>query len=133
MPTAKVIDLRAASSKPARRKLIIKIVAGCIGVATIIGASWLTWHHWFQKPNLGDVKVVTRLVARHIVLPTGEDPALATITDASKLQTPFLKQAHNGDKLLIYEKSGLVVIYRPSIDRIIGTGPVSIQPTSPGS
>lgn len=77
-------------------------------------------------PNLDDVWTIQDRVARHFVLPQGEDPALATVTDKSLLKTPFLQQANNGDKLLIYQKAQRVIIYRPSLDRIIDIGPVSI-------
>jgi len=65
------------------------------------------------------------------VLPIDETPALATVTDKAKLTTKFLQKAENGDKILIYQKAGRVIIYRPSIDRIIDVGPVQIAPLSP--
>lgn len=76
--------------------------------------------------NLNNVKDVERLVGKHYLLPTNEVPALATVTDSSKITTKFLQKAKNGDKILIYQKNGRVIIYRPSIDRIIDVGPVEI-------
>ncbi len=77
-----------------------------------------------EDPNLLiDIK---NKVSKHIVLPNDEDPALATITDINKISTPFLKQAENGDKMLVYQNAKKVILYRPSIDRIIDVGPVSI-------
>lgn len=85
------------------------------------------------KQNQDSVEVVKQEVARHMVLPTNEQPALATITDHNKLSTPFLKQTQNGDKLLIYQTNKKVIIYRPSIDRIINVGPVVIDSASPST
>lgn len=84
-----------------------------------------------HKDNLNSVTTIQRLVRRHFVLPIDETPALATVTDKAKLTTKFLQKAENGDKILIYQKAGRVIIYRPSIDRIIDVGPVQIAPLSP--
>lgn len=86
-----------------------------------------------KQSDLTDVKVVTGLVSKHVVLPSNEAPALLTVTDASKLTTDFLKQASNGDKVLIYQENKKAIIYRPSIDRIIDIGPVVIDSVSGGS
>jgi DMSO/TMAO reductase YedYZ molybdopterin-dependent catalytic subunit len=59
-------------------------------------------------------------------------PALATVTDTSKLTSPFFKKSQNGDKKLIYQTNQVAIIYRPKIDRIIVVGPVSID-TSPSA
>lgn len=72
---------------------------------------------------------VTKAVSKHIILPD-ETPVLATITDKTALKTAFLKQADDGDKVLIYEKAQRVIIYRPSIDRIVEVGPVNIADTT---
>lgn len=61
-------------------------------------------------------------------LPTSEKPSLmATVTDTSALKTPFLKEAKNGDKIIVYEKARRVIIYRPSTDRIVDIGPIELS------
>jgi hypothetical protein len=72
-------------------------------------------------------------VGRHYLLPTNEQPVLATVTDRTQVTTPFLKQAQDGDKILIYPTAKVVIIYRPSIDRIVAVGPVEIAPLSTNS
>ena len=73
-------------------------------------------------------KKVAAEVARHVLLPTDETPALATVTDPSKLKNnPFLKQTRSGDKILIFAKWQQAVIYRPSSDRIVDIGPVDVS------
>ncbi|HRJ91413.1 MAG TPA: hypothetical protein PLU21_04375 [Candidatus Saccharibacteria bacterium] len=91
----------------------------------IVGVAW--WYISANNSRLNNVDAITSLVSRHMLLPGGEKPALATVTDTTKLNTEFLKQAENGDKLLIYEKAKLVVVYRPSIDKIVTAGPISIE------
>lgn len=76
---------------------------------------------------------VEREVGRHYLLPTNEQPALVTVEDESKVTSPFLKQAKNGDKILIYANAKIVIIYRPSIDRIVAVGPVFIDTSQSGT
>lgn len=63
-------------------------------------------------------------VGNHMVLPTNEQPVLATVTDRTALKTPFLREAQNGDKILFYQKAKRVIIYRSSIDKIVDVGPL---------
>ena len=62
-----------------------------------------------------------------MVLPTDETPALLTITDPSKVSTEFLRQSQIGDKVLVYQTHKRVIIYRPSLDRVVDVGPVIIE------
>lgn len=76
--------------------------------------------------GLKSVTEVKSKVSQHMLLPTDEEPALATVTDTTKLTNPFLKKANNGDKLLIYQNNKRIIIYRPSIDKIVDVGPIEI-------
>lgn len=101
-----------------------------IGLAIALGLLGLflffrTSHNW------DDVQVVTTAVGKHYLLPFDETPALATVEDKSKLTSEFLRSAENGDKMLIYKNAKKVILYRPSIDRIIEVGPVSIADAQP--
>jgi hypothetical protein len=67
----------------------------------------------------------------HIIMPQGELPALATITDKSILnQGGVLKDAKNGDELLLYYESGKVYVYRPSVRKVVAVGPLTIDPSA---
>lgn len=49
-----------------------------------------------------------------------ETPSIATITDVSKLKDqPFFKDANNGDVLLVFSKSGKVILYDPANKKIV--------------
>ena len=64
-------------------------------------------------------------VAKQVDVPKDETPSIATVTDVNLLQDQeFFKQAKNGDKLLIYEKKKIVILYRPSEDKVIAQAPV---------
>lgn len=114
-------------NKIGRKTTILIVIVGIV-VAT---AGGILWHH-AHKANLDNVYTVETLVAKHYVLPEHETPILATVTNKNNLSTPFLQEADDGDKILIYQKAKRVIIYRPSINRIVDIGPVSIaSPSSP--
>lgn len=107
----------------ASKKWLILLVCCVVLVAAGIIALVIVQQ---KSEDLESVDVIKQKVSKHMLLPGGPDPALATVTDSSKLTTVFLKQTKNGDKLLIYDKSQKVIIYRPSIDKIVDVGPVTI-------
>jgi hypothetical protein len=67
-------------------------------------------------------------VEKHILLPQGETPKAAKITDLSQLANiPFFGNALVGDQVLVYCKASLSVLYSPSRDKVID---VSRQPVT---
>lgn len=82
-----------------------------------------------KDTKLGDLKSIEDKVGQLMLLPSNEEPTLATVTDRSKLKDGFLmNHAKDGDRLLIYSKNQIVIIYRPSINKIAGVGSVSVDP-----
>jgi hypothetical protein len=125
--TQRVLDLRNPSGNPRgkRKRLIIMSLAALIAVAVIGIAVMLAVRHFTQAPTgEAEGKAIQAKVARHYILPADEVPALATVTDKSKASALFLKDAKNGDKILLYPKSRLAIVYRPSADRLVAVGPI---------
>lgn len=102
-----------------------------IGAAALVLVIVLVVPHFHHdktaNSGIAEEQAVAAKVSKHYLLPTNETPALATVTDSRKLNTPFLKQARNGDQILIYQKNQLAIIYRPSINRVVAVGPVTID------
>lgn len=75
------------------------------------------------------IAVLVAKVGKHIVLPKDEEPTVATVVDAGALakDQPFYKEAHNGDKVLIYVKAQKAIIYDEKNDRLVNVGPVYID------
>jgi len=72
-------------------------------------------------------------VSKIILLPEGEIPTLATVTDAEKTRgQDFFKNAQNGDKVLVYQNAKKAYLYRPDEKKIIEVGTVNTnsQPTN---
>lgn len=79
-----------------------------------------------------EIKNLINDIGRHIELPKDESPGLATVTDKNKLANqPFFANAQNGDKVLIYQKSGQAILYRPSIDKIIKVSTIASSLITP--
>lgn len=67
-------------------------------------------------------------VSKLILLPTGEQPTLAIVNDASKYaSSSFFKNTANGDRLLIYARAQEAILYRPSINKIIAVAPLNVN------
>lgn len=65
-------------------------------------------------------------VGNMIELPQGETPAIGTISDREKLKgKEFFENSENGDKLLVFSKGGMAIIFRPSVNKIIRVTPLT--------
>jgi len=75
-----------------------------------------------------EAKELVAKASRLMMLPQGEIPTVATISDVTKLKDqPFFANATNGDKLLIYSQAKLAVLYSPKTDKIVNVGPLNID------
>jgi hypothetical protein len=63
-------------------------------------------------------------VAKLMDLPA-ETPTVTTVSDAAGLRTqPFFSGVENGDKILIFIEAHKIVLYRPSTNRVVNSGPI---------
>lgn len=81
------------------------------------------------SPKVTSQQGVSDLVAevgKLMILPTGEVPTVATITDITKLKSqPFFLQAKNGDRVLIYSKAKKAILYDPDAHKVIDVAPIN--------
>lgn len=103
-------------------------------IAIVAGAYYYTQYNSLntilKNPNVAvekQTKQLTDQVGKLILLPTDEQPTIATVTDASKLKDQsFFKNAKNGDKVLIYVKAKKAILYDPAKNVIVDVAPVNI-------
>jgi hypothetical protein len=74
-----------------------------------------------------EVKQLVDAVGKLIILPSDEQPTIATVTDLAKLQgQPFFANAQVGDKVLIYQNAAKAILYRPSTNQVIELAPLNL-------
>ena len=87
-------------------------------------------------PNVVAQQQTDDLVARVgklILLPTGETPTIATVSDPSKLaDQPFFAKAKVGDKVLLYQNAKKAYLYDPVANKILEVAPINLgTPATP--
>jgi len=80
-----------------------------------------------SKVAQDETKATLDAVAKLIVLPEGEQPTLATVSDPEKLKDqPFFASAQKGDKVLIYTNAKKAILYNPTQNKIVEVAPINI-------
>ena len=108
----------------------IKPISAVIFVVFIVlfGASVFFGYQYFKnnKNQNNDNTKTIEMVSKLVLLPEGETPTVATVSDITKLKTePFFAKAENGDRVLIYKNAKKAILFRPSLGKVIEIGPVS--------
>lgn len=106
---------------------------GLLAVVATVAAGFFYYKYQVVNKLLSNNQPVSATEAKQIVdkiskfynLPKDETPNIASVLDVTKLKDqPFFKDAKNDDKILIYAKAGLAILYRPSENKIINISPV---------
>ena len=122
-----------AFTQLSKQMKIIFIAFGIVVLGAIISSVYL-WSKVqnLENPNLATDKEIKELVGdigRYLILPTNETPTLATVSDPEKLKSqPFFANAQIGDKVLIYTASKKVILWRPSISKIVEISGLNVSP-----
>ena len=87
-----------------------------------------------KDPNTANQQVIDEVVKKvnHLILlPSGEQPTLASVSDVKKVQDqPFFQNAQNGDKVLVYTQARKAYLYRPSQNILIEVAPLNVSAAS---
>lgn len=126
--------------RPRRRRSLLPWVIILVIVALVGGALYMFNERrelqrevaeLSQKQNLSAIdesKQLLEEVGQLIELPTDDEPTIATVSDASKVNDkPFFANAKNDDKVLLFTKSGKAILYRPSIKKIIEVSTLNLS------
>jgi hypothetical protein len=83
-----------------------------------------------QDPQAVAQKEVAEMVAKIgklMVLPVGETPTLATVSDPEALKDQaFFAGAEKGDKVLIYAGAKKAILYSVTLNKVIDVAPLNI-------
>lgn len=85
-----------------------------------------------QRTAQEETRKLLANVSALIVLPEGETPTIATVSDPEKLKDqPFFARAKKGDKVLIYTNARKAFLYDGENNKIVEVAPINIgNPTS---
>lgn len=85
-----------------------------------------------QKATQEETRKLLANISELIVLPEGETPTIATVTDPERLKDqPFFARAKTGDKVLIYTNARKAILYSPTQNKIVEVAPINIGNTQP--
>ncbi len=107
-------------------------IAIVIAVLAIAAAGYFYYQLYKMKqdPNAQARKEVAELVtkvSKLAVLPEGETPTVATVSDTEALkEQAFFKNAKQGDKVLIYAEAKKAFLYSVELNKILEVAPLNI-------
>ena len=126
-----------------RQELRRYLRLGGIGLIALL-VLFLAWQYFnarrdvatLSNPKNSAEKANAELVQelqRISILPNDENPQVAELTDKEKQKNnPFFKDAQNGDKVLVYQKAGKIIIYRPATKQVVNMASLNGQSSSTG-
>jgi len=120
--------------KPASNPIVKVAIPVLIVLVVALGVSSYYFYAQFnslkrnpQQLAQQEVRDLIEQVGRLVVLPEGETPTVATVTDPEKLKDqPFFTNAKKGDKVLIYTNARKAILYDPVANKIIEIAPINI-------
>jgi hypothetical protein len=75
-----------------------------------------------------EIKDTVEKVSKLILLPTDEEPTVATVTNLEDLKDqPFFTNAKVGYKVLIYTKAKKAILYDPERNILVEVAPLSLD------
>jgi hypothetical protein len=110
------------------------IVTGILVVLLVVAVG-TAYYFYSRSVALADPQAVATReaialaeeVGKLIVLPEGETPTIATVTDVDALKDqPFFANASLGDKVLLYSTARKAYLYNPSTKKLIEVAPLNI-------
>lgn len=113
-----------------------KKVVPLIMLVFIIGSAYGVYEKFFnlydEERAQKELATAIAAVGQLMILPEGDEPVLATVTDAEALiaQQAFFAGSIDGDHLLLFPRSLKAIIYSPSRNKIINAGPIEQSPVS---
>lgn len=110
------------------------IILGAI--ILVLAASYLIGKYQNREDQTsysqGEVAALVEKIDKIAVLPQGEEPTVATVTDIESLkENPFFENAKEGDKVLIYNRAKKAYLYDPMANKIVEISSINREETSP--
>lgn len=86
------------------------------------------WEYQSHLATPAELQQLVEKVGKLVVLPPDEAPTVITVADPAQLaQWPLFHGSKRGDKVLVFEKSGKIILYDPVADRVVAAGVIVSQ------
>ncbi len=109
---------------------VLLIVAGFFGYRWYTSDEGKTPSASEQTSTAPESDDLIKRVGELIVLPEGEEPTIATVTDPEKLkEQAFFARAKTGDKVLIYTQARKAYLYDPAAHKLLEVAPLTTDIT----
>lgn len=109
--------------------MAVVAVAGA-GSAYYFYSQYQTIKHNPQAVSDAENEALVAKLGQLIVLPTNEQPTIATVADPSKLKDqPFFAGAKAGDRVFIYTNAKKAILYDEQANKIVNVAPINIGST----
>jgi hypothetical protein len=111
-----------------------RIVIGVLIVTVLASLSTAYYFYTKASPAQADesAEEVIAAVGKLMVLPEGEMPTVATVSNPEKVkEQPFFANAKEGHKVLIYVQARKAILYDPLKNRIVEVASLTPNPTTP--
>ena len=110
------------------------LFAGSLGMSLYYYRQYTALYQTSPQSAQDEAKKLVAEVGRLIILPTDEQPTVATVADPAQLKDQlFFANAKTGDKVLIYTNAKKAILYNPTEGKIVEVAPVSIGEAPAGS
>lgn len=107
--------------------IVLVIILGVVSFAYFREKNRETTLTELEDAQKKEAQEIIKKLGRHIVLPSDEEPVIATIIDAEKLKqkSKFYELSQNGFKVILYRDRG--ILYDPRRDIIVSIASVSYK------
>lgn len=105
-------------------------------IPVLVGVAGFGYQYYLQlNPAVvyqHKLQAMTDKVGKSVALPKDETPVVATVTDKNLLpKEKFFSYAKDGDKIIMYKKHELAILYRPSIGAVITQAKLEFRDVTP--
>jgi hypothetical protein len=124
------INIETGNKKSSFKKwsILAIILIAIIGIGAFAYNRYTKTEGYLSKKAQKEAKATIDSARELIILPEGE-PSIFVVQDPDLLasQQAFFKGSVKGDQLLVYPESGKAIIYSPSRNIIVNSGPVTFD------
>ena len=135
MPEHRAAARPQAAPRSARSRVpgFVLLIAIALGVLIVVGLFASFTSRGAVDPthmSQSDIDALVAHVGALVLLPQGEVPTIATVTDLAALKgQAFFANAVLGDKVLMYPKAQEAILYDPQADKVIQIAPLTVTGT----